>query len=389
MKQAVHFGAGNIGRGFIGDLLHESGYAVTFLDVSEDLVAQLNKKGSYDLYLIEHDYEKKVIAPVQAFSTITRQDDCIRQIVDADIITTSVWANNLPKIAPLLARGLKARLAAGRPRINVLACENAMFGTDILKQAMVDCGEGVTEAQLDMAAAFPNTAVDRVVLGGEKDGEPIVNIADYHELAIEENKLVDPSVKPIKGAHYTDNLQKYLERKLYVINCGHAFAGYLGYIHGYTSVYDVFTTSDFVKDVRKAMEESAALITAKYDFTEQEMAEYVDFGIKRYQMKGVDYPVSMVTRSPIRKLHASDRMVGPCVQCHERDLPCETLCVGIALILLLDSKTDDQAVELQAYIAKNGIAEALTHYTGILPTSPLHQSILKHYEELKLIRDSR
>ena len=205
---------------------------------------------------------------------------------------------------------------------------------------------------------------------------------------MEETKLVNPAEKPIKGAHYTDNLQKFLERKLYVINCGHAYAGYLGYINGYTSVYDVFTNPEMGKDVHKAMRESAALITEKYDFTEDEMREYVDFGMKRYQMKGVDYPVSMVTRSPIRKLGASDRMVGPCIQCAERGLPHEGLTKGVALILLLDSKEDEQAVELQQYIAEKGVAEALTHYTGIKPDSPLHAAILKHYEAFKRIRDS-
>ena len=33
MKQAIIFGAGNIGRGFIGQLYSESGYHVTFVDV--------------------------------------------------------------------------------------------------------------------------------------------------------------------------------------------------------------------------------------------------------------------------------------------------------------------------------------------------------------------
>lgn len=387
MKQAVHFGAGNIGRGFIGELLHDSGYEITFLDVGDALINQLEQAGSYDLYRIEHNYEKKVISPVHALSTIHQPEECIRKIVNADLITTSVWANNLPKIAPLLARGLKARLDAGRPRVNVFACENAMFATDILKNAMADCG--ITLEQLDAVAGFPNTAVDRVVLGGDKDGRPIVNIADYHELAVEETKLVNPAEKPIQGAHYTDNLQKFLERKLYVINCGHAYGGYLGYIYGYTSVYDVFTNPEMGKDVYEAMRESAALIAEKYDFTKEEMQEYVDFGMKRYQMKGVDYPVSMVTRSPIRKLGATDRMVGPCVQCAEHGLPHDGLTKGVALILLLDSKEDEQAVELQKYIAEKGVSEALTHYSGIQKDSPLHGAILKHYETFKRIRDSR
>lgn len=387
MQTAVHFGAGNIGRGFIGDLLHDSGYEVVFLDVSAELTQKLNEAGQYELYLLDHGYEEKVISPVRALSTLTQAEACIEEIKKAAVITTSVWANNLPKIAPLLARGLKARLAAGGARVNVLACENAMFGTDILKKAMAESGL-ITEEELDAIAGFPNTAVDRVVLGGEKNGRPIVNIADYHELAVEETKLVDPAKKPIKGAHYTDNLQKFLERKLYVINCGHAYAGYLGYIHGFTSVYEVFMTPALVAEAREAMEEAAALIDAKYDFTHEEMAAYVDFGIKRYQTKGVDYPVSMVTRSPIRKLGASDRMVGPCTQCAARGLKHSALIRGIALIMCLDND-DAQAVELQAYIAEHGAAAALSHYSGIEEGSPLAQSILKEYEDLKKIRDTR
>ena len=38
MKQAIHFGGGNIGRGFIGELLVRSGYEVTFVDVADALV---------------------------------------------------------------------------------------------------------------------------------------------------------------------------------------------------------------------------------------------------------------------------------------------------------------------------------------------------------------
>jgi mannitol-1-phosphate 5-dehydrogenase len=387
MKTAVHFGAGNIGRGFIGDILHESGYRVIFVDVDAAMCEQLNATNSYDLYLIDHAYSKKVVDNICAINSLKQEDAVIHAIMDANLITSSVWANNLPKIAPILAKGLKARLSAGCPRVNIMACENAMFGTDILKRAMIDCG--ISEAELDSIGGYPNTAVDRVVIGAEKDGITIVNIADYHELAVEQNKLIDPSDLPIQNARYTNSLQKFLERKLYVINCGHAWAGYLGYINGYESAYDVFTTPALTEEVRKAMRESAKLISEKYDFTEQEMMDYVDFGIKRYQTPGVNYSISMVTRSPIRKLAPSERLAGPCVQCAERGLENTYLLKGIALVLLLDRNDDAEAVELQKAIQDIGLAGAVEKYAGIPKGSDMQTSIIGFYEELKKVRDAK
>ena len=46
---ALIFGAGNIGRSFIGQLFATAGYAVTFVDVNEALVAELNRQGRYRL----------------------------------------------------------------------------------------------------------------------------------------------------------------------------------------------------------------------------------------------------------------------------------------------------------------------------------------------------
>lgn len=66
--KAVHFGAGSIGRGFIGQLLHDSGYDIVMVDVNTALVNQINAYQGYDLYLINHAYQKLTIDHVTALS---------------------------------------------------------------------------------------------------------------------------------------------------------------------------------------------------------------------------------------------------------------------------------------------------------------------------------
>ena len=52
-KKAVQFGAGNIGRGFMGQLLWEAGFEITFVDADKQLVALLNDRAQYPLQLLD------------------------------------------------------------------------------------------------------------------------------------------------------------------------------------------------------------------------------------------------------------------------------------------------------------------------------------------------
>lgn len=44
MKRAIHFGAGKIGRGFIGALLSQAGYEVCFAEADSQLVDEINRR---------------------------------------------------------------------------------------------------------------------------------------------------------------------------------------------------------------------------------------------------------------------------------------------------------------------------------------------------------
>ncbi|HAK2578426.1 TPA: hypothetical protein H1902_000368 [Salmonella enterica] len=78
-----------------------------------------------------------------------------------------------------------------------------------------------------------NTSVDRLALTNVRNGETCLDIDSSCELMIESSALVDPKSQPIQGADYVETLKPFIERKLYVVNCGHAAAGYLSYLKGY------------------------------------------------------------------------------------------------------------------------------------------------------------
>ncbi len=380
--KAVHFGAGKIGRGFIAELLHDTGYEIVFVDVNEAVNQELNQYHNYYLYVIEENYRRKEIDKVSSLSPVTQAEEVIKAVVDADLVTTAVLADNFSKIAKNLAEGLKERLNAGKERINVIPCENAILCGDMLKKEIIKTGM-IEEEQLEQIAAIPNTAVDRMVFGTNRDGRDGIEIGKDHELVIEKDKLADPKQKPIRGAEYTDNLQKFLERKLYVINCGHAWSGYMAHLMGYKIIQDYFAKKTNVEMTRAVMKEVAALVEKKHGFSHEEMEDYVNFALNRFLTPGITDTVERISRAPIRKLGANDRLVGPASQCEKLGLPNELLLKGIAAAFLFDVKTDEQSVELLDYVKENGIEKAVSHFTGIKEGTRMFREIVSNYKSLK------
>lgn len=384
METAVHFGAGKIGRGFIAELLHDTGYRIVFADVVDALVDLINKDHEYYLFEIENDYKEKKIDNILAYSSITEAEKVIEEINQAKVITTSVMATNLPKIAPLLAKGLKSRVGQGKDKVVVMACENAMHGTDILVQAMIDSGE-ITQAELDDVGIYPNTAVDRMVFDGEHNGHKGIDIGVNYELAIEKDKLGD--FEPIKGAEYTSDLDRHLQRKIYMINCGHAISAYIGYANGKDIVQDVLNDPDLVQEVRAAVMESASALEKEYGFSHESLVDYCEnMFIKRFGNPNTHDEGARVGREPIRKISYNDRIMGPANMCEKYGLDNSALLKGVAYALHFYNENDAQAIELQESIKENGLEKTIEKYVGLKPEDRMFKVIVKEYKAIEMKR---
>lgn len=385
MKKALIFGAGKIGQGFIGDLLHDNGYEITFADVSDKVVEEIDKNNSYNLFLTNHNYEEKIIDNVSALSLIKNQEEIIELVTEVDIITTSVLKANLTGVAPVLAKGLKKRLEKGRNKVIVMACENAILATDTLVNLMIDT-RIVTMNELDKIGTYPNTGVDRFVFGGVYNGKEGTAVSDSHELAIERQKLDDLDSEPIKGAKYVDNLEAVLKRKIYLVNCWLAITSYIGYVHGYKMVNDALRDQDIQTIVKKAVHESAAGLEKKFNFSHEEMSDYInEMIIKRYDdynQTGIEDPIARVARQPIRKLSSDDRIMGPAYIAYEYNLPNNYLLYGAAHAFKYDNADDEEAVKMQNYIQKNGIENTIENISGLEIGSDMFNIVLECYNNI-------
>lgn len=103
--KALHFGAGNIGRGFIGKLLADAGIQLTFADVNQVVLDALNARHSYQVHVVGENEQVDTVSGVNAVSSIG--DDVVDLIAHVDLITTAVGPVVLERIAPAIAKAGK------------------------------------------------------------------------------------------------------------------------------------------------------------------------------------------------------------------------------------------------------------------------------------------
>ena len=369
MKKAVHFGAGNIGRGFIGLLLSQAGYHVSFVDVAAPLVDDINTLGKYNVQIFG-EAEKTLVENVSAINSNENLDALLDAIVEADIVTTAIGPNILKFIAPNIAKGLTKRVAVNKTPLNIIACENMVGGSTVLKNFVYENLADDVKPEVDKLIGFPDAAVDRIVPLQKNDEKLLVKVEPYAEWDVDSKGVVG-EIPTIKGMTLVDNLGAYIERKLFTVNTGHASIAYLAYQKGYTDMSTAMQDDEIVTAARAVWAETSALLIDKYGFDPAVHGKYVTTTETRFKNPNLSDEVTRVARGPKRKLSAADRLVSPATQLLERGKTPNALAKVIAAALKFDYAEDKEAVEVQDFIKANGIDAAITHFTGATADSKL------------------
>jgi mannitol-1-phosphate 5-dehydrogenase len=370
---AVHFGAGNIGRGFVGLILHRAGYQVVFADVVDELIDALNSTPSYLVKEVGLDSAEERVGNYRAINSRSDEPAVIAEIASADIVTTAVGPTVLKFVAPVIAAGLRKRPDGAAPLV-VMACENAINATDALAGHIRSAVPDEEWPAVAAKAVFANTAVDRIVPAQSQAGLD-VTVEAYFEWAIERPPFGgnEPS---IPDATWVDDLAPYIERKLFTVNTGHAATAYHGFTRGIKKLSDALADDVVRAAVEGVLAETKQLLVAKHEFADEAQQAYVEKILERFANPYLPDTVDRVGRQPLRKLSRSERLIGPAAELAERGIRPQHLLATVEAATSFDVPDDPESVELQHLLRTLTAEEATERITGLKPADALYADVV-------------
>jgi mannitol-1-phosphate 5-dehydrogenase len=318
-KKMLQFGAGNIGRSFIGQLFSRSGYEVVFVDINKELVKELNKKRVYKLVIKRNELPDEIILieNIRAIDSFDKEA-VIREIIDVDIIATAVGKHALPQI-DYLRKELKIYLPQEYPFDELVGLIESSIGkmVPLMKEE-------------------------------DKKGDLVWIYAEPYNTLIVDKKGFKNPLPPVRDLWAVENIKAYVDRKLFIHNLGHSASAYFGYQYDseMTFIYEALEVPGIYKTVRECMKQSAVALNRAYpkDLTLQDLQNHINNLLFRFQNKSLGDTIFRVGRDLYRKLDKNERLVGPMLLAQKQGTPYNK--IKRAFYATLDFKAKDEKGEM-------------------------------------------
>lgn len=302
--RAMHFGAGSLGLGLVVPTLTSGAFDVSVVDADQGLVAALEAAGGYVHEIHDAAGVSRAHVPVVHAMAAADRDAVLHALREADLVTTAVRLENLPRVAPLIAEALDA---GGRGPL-VIACENADRASSRLAAL---CGR-------EGDPRFLDATVDRICQTAWP-AEPLVRTERYHEWTVERRPTADPGA--IAGVSIVAAIEPSFERKRYLVNTTADAIAFIGTAAGHTTLAGAASDGAVLERCRHAFDELRTLLRARFGVAESALEAYHRTAIARLAAPGIERALDTVARDLARKLGPRERFVEPARGLLEADVP--------------------------------------------------------------------
>lgn len=365
-KKMIQIGAGNIGRACIGRLFHQAGYEIYFSDVNLELISMIHEKKEYNVRMVGKDFDETI--KIDNVDKIPEDGEEIKRLSnEIEIITTAVGVNILPKIAPFIVNIINARYESQNNNpLNIMACENTTGASSKLKESVYESLDGNIKEWIEneKKIVFPNVAIDCIVPTIVNENPLTVTCENFADLIIDRAVFIG-DLPHVEGLSLKENLNAYIERKLFTLNTGHAITAYLGAENNKETVFEAINDNEIKNIVYGAMEESGEVLIRRHGFGRFEHETYIQKILSRFFNPYLKDSVFRVGREPMRKLSYNDRLIKPILGTLEYDLKHENLLKGVASAFKFYTPEDAESVELKKILETEKLEDAILKITGL------------------------
>ncbi len=348
----IQFGAGNIGRSFVGQIFSNAGWEVVFIDIDRRIIDELNRRRRYTVTVkdrIEETIEVTNIRGIHA-SDIDQISD---EIAQSDLISTAVGQQALPHIMRPIALGLlkRQRVSPGKP-IDIVICENmrnaGAYFRKALQEVVVKERQECADFSLEEQVGFVETSIGKMVpIMSEKDRakDPLLVYVEAYNTLIVDKLGFKGQIPDIPQLDPKENIRAYVDRKLYIHNLGHGVLGYTSQVFRphYYYVWEAAFDRELGQITKNAMWESGSSLIAEYpnEFNEQNIGIHIDDLISRFRNKALGDTMFRAGRDLYRKLGPNDRLIGAVHLCVKQGLVPTYICLAVASAFFFKAKDEN------------------------------------------------
>jgi mannitol-1-phosphate 5-dehydrogenase len=354
-NKIVIFGAGKIGRSFIGQLFSRSGFEVVFVDINKKLTEELNDKRQYKV-VIKSAAGQEVLKIINVRGIcLTDVEQVIFELSGSDIAALSVGQQGLPYALPIIAKALIMRREKfGDWPLDFIIAENMRNSDQYLSCELAKYLPH--DYPQDLLVGLVETSIGKMVpIMSLKDLEedPLQVFAEpYDTLIVAKSGFRNP-VPEIINLSAKENIKAWVDRKLFIHNLGHATAAYLGYrkLSQANYIYEVLDDPEIMETTRKTMLQSANILMAMYpeEFTIFQLTDHIDDLLQRFSNKALGDTIFRVGCDLYRKLSPEDRLVAPIKAAIKLNMPYD-LIYNSLLAAISFRATNDQGEYLASDI---------------------------------------
>lgn len=392
-KSILIFGAGKIGRSFIGQLFSRSGYEVIFSDIDLSLVKELNVRKAYPL-LIKGEKEERMLIPNVRAINGRSEEAVVEEVKNCSIIATSVGKNAIDQIIPMLAKGLLKRSEATPERtLDIIIAENMRDAAEYVREGLrINLPDDFDFHRIGLVETSIGKMVP-IMTKQELEKDALMVFAEpYNELILDKNGFKG-AIPDIAEFSLKERIKPWVDRKAFIHNLGHATAAYFGhYKHPDTTyIHEVLIDNEVYIFVRDVMLQSASILEELYpeDFTSDNLTGYVDDLLIRFQNNFLKDTVFRVGKDRIRKLAPDDRFIAIIRLAMDVSKEYDYILRAMAYALhfqVTDENGAKSASDLlfDEYLSQ-GIEFVLQRISGLNPAkdSKLIKQFISYYEETK------